>query len=51
MAVRGTGRLVRTAIAFLVIEHLSESYEQQVKLLQAAREHLLNEEVSGARGA
>jgi HD-GYP domain-containing protein (c-di-GMP phosphodiesterase class II) len=30
--------------AFLVIEHVSESYEQQVKVLQAAREHLLNEE-------
>lgn len=30
--------------AFLGIEHLAESYEQQVKVLQAAREHLLNEE-------
>ena len=30
--------------AFLVIEHVSESYAQQVKVLQAAREHLLNEE-------
>jgi HD-GYP domain-containing protein (c-di-GMP phosphodiesterase class II) len=30
--------------AFLVIEHVSESHSQQVKVLQAAREHLLNEE-------
>ena len=31
--------------AFLVIEHLSDRYQQQSTLLQAAREHLLNEEV------
>jgi cyclic di-GMP phosphodiesterase len=37
--------LVRNSVAFLVIEHLSEGYEQQVKLLQVARNHLLNEEV------
>jgi HD-GYP domain-containing protein (c-di-GMP phosphodiesterase class II) len=30
--------------AFLLIEHVSASYAQQVKVLQAAREHLLNEE-------
>jgi putative two-component system response regulator len=36
--------VVRDGEAFLVIEHVSESYEQQVKVLQAAREHLLNEE-------
>jgi response regulator RpfG family c-di-GMP phosphodiesterase len=37
--------LVRNGTAFLVIERLSEAYEQQVKLLQVARNHLLNEEV------
>jgi putative two-component system response regulator len=37
--------LVTNGVAFLVIEHLSEAYEQQVKLLQVARNHLLNEEV------
>ena len=36
--------VLRNGDAFLVIEHLAESYEQQVKVLQAAREHLLNEE-------
>jgi putative two-component system response regulator len=36
--------LSRNGEAFLIIEYLSETYEEQVKLLQAARNHLLNEE-------
>jgi putative two-component system response regulator len=37
--------LVKDGDAFLVIEHLSERYQQQSMQLQTAREHLLNEEV------
>jgi putative two-component system response regulator len=41
----GAQALLRNGDAFLVIEYLSEAYEEQLKLLQAARNHLLNEEV------
>lgn len=37
--------LSRNGEAFLIVEYLSETYEEHVKLLQAARNHLLNEEL------
>jgi putative two-component system response regulator len=36
--------ILRHGVAMLIIEYVSEDYDAQVKLLQAAREHLLNEE-------
>jgi HD domain len=36
--------LLRNGDAFLVIEHLSDAYQERVRLLQAARNHLLSEE-------